>query len=116
MHRTDKEFLFDILEACKRITQYIKGLNYEDFLKNTEKQDAVIRNIEVIGEAVKSISKELRNKYSDINWKNIAGMRDKLIHFYFGIKLEIVWIVATQEIPQLQKQIEQIMRQENWQS
>lgn len=114
MRRTDREFLLDILEACKRIKEYVSSLNYDDFLKNYEKQDAVIRNIEVIGEAVKKISQSLKDKYKDIEWKDIAGMRDKLIHFYFGVKLEIVWIVAIKEIPELEGKIKKILQKEGW--
>jgi len=114
MHRGDKEFLLDILEACRRIKHYIKGLTYDEFLKNEEKQDAVVRNIEIIGEAVKNVSDELKAEYSDVNWKKIAGMRDKLIHFYFGVKLEIVWVVATREIQELEKTITKILKDKNW--
>lgn len=80
---------------------YTKGLNYVDFLNDFEKQDAVIRNIEIIGEAAKKLSAEFKKNHSVIKWKLIAGMRDKLIHFYFGVNLEIVWKVIELEIPQL---------------
>jgi len=65
--------LLDILEACRRIQKYVKNLSYDDFLRNEEKQDAVIRNIEIIGEAVKNISVELKEKYRDVDWKKDCG-------------------------------------------
>ncbi len=99
--RTDKEFLFDIQEAIRRISLYTKGLNYRDFLKKIETQDAVLRNLEIIGEAVKNISQELKKQYSDVQWKEIAGMRDRIIHFYFGVNWDIVWQTAKEKLPQL---------------
>ena len=90
MYRGDKDFLYDILEASKRILEYTKGLRYEDFVNNTEKQDAVVRNIEIIGEAVKKLSGDFKNTHKVIEWQNIARMSDRLIHFYFGVNLEIV--------------------------
>lgn len=112
MRRGDKEYLLDILEGCRRIIRYTEGLSYEEFLSNEEKQDAVIRNIEVIGEAVKKVTSQLKDKYTQINWKKIAGMRDKLIHFYFGVKLEVVWVVTTKEIPELEGKIKEILKEE----
>jgi len=82
--RGDKEFLLDIIEAIKRIELYTKELSYQDFLQKIETQDAVIRNFEIIGEAVKNISKNLKAKYNNLQWKEIAGMRDKVI--YISIK------------------------------
>lgn len=114
MRRGDKEFLFDIHEACKRIQNYLRGLSYDEFLKNEEKQDAVIRNIEVIGEAVKSVSENLIGKYPEVDWKKMAGIPDKLIHFYFGVKLEVVWVVASKEIPELENVIRTILKKECW--
>lgn len=101
MFRGDFELLCDIREACERILNYTKGLSYSDFVVNLEKQDAVIRNIEIIGEAAKKLSSGFKDTYNSINWKSIAGMRDKLIHFYFGVNLEIVWKVVELEIPRL---------------
>ncbi len=108
--RMDKEFLLDIQEAIRRIELYTKGLKYEDFLQRIETQDAVLRNLEIIGEAVKNMSLNLKKKYQDIPWKDIARMRDKIIHFYFGVNLDIVWKIVEDKLPQLKKQIEDILK------
>jgi len=109
--RTDKEFLLDIQEAIRRIELYIKGLNYQDFLQKIETQDAVVRNLEIIGEAVKNISSNLKGKYRDIQWREIAGMRDKIIHFYFGVNWDIVWQTVKDKLPQLKEKVENIFRE-----
>ena len=109
--RTDKEFLLDIQEAIRRIELYIKGLNYQDFSQKIETQDAVVRNLEIIGEAVKNISSNLRGKYKDIQWREIAGMRDKIIHFYFGVNWDIVWQTVKDKLPQLEEKVENIFRE-----
>lgn len=108
--RGDKEFLLDIIEAIKRIELYTKGLSYEDFLQKTETQDAVARNFEIIGEAVKNVSKALKVKYNDIQWKEIAGMRDKVIHFYFGVNWDIVWGAVKDSLPPFKEKIEGILK------
>ncbi len=79
--RGDKEFLLDMIEAIKRIELYTNELSYQDFLEKIETQDAVVRNFEIIGEGVKNISKNLKTQYNNLPWKEIAGMRDKVIHF-----------------------------------
>jgi len=109
--RGDKEILKDILEAINRIKIYTKGMDYETFLLDTKTQDAVIRNIEIIGEAVKLLSPQIKEKYNSIPWKNIAGMRDKLIHFYFGINLDIVWDVAKNKVLELENPIKEILKE-----
>lgn len=108
--RGDKEFLLDIIEAIKRIELYTKELSYQDFLQKIETQDAVVRNFEIIGEAVKNISKNLKTKYNNLQWKEIAGMRDKVIHFYFGVNWDIVWKAAKNSLPQLKEKIEVILK------
>lgn len=109
--RGDREFLLDIKEAIERIRNYTAGMSYEEFLQDTKTQDAVVRNIEIIGEAVKNLSRGLKEKYKDIEWKDIAGMRDKIVHFYFGIKWELVWSVVNDKIPALLPKIETIIKQ-----
>ena len=108
--RGDKEFLLDIIEAIKRIELYTKELSYQDFLQKIETQDAVVRNFEIIGEAVKNISKNLKTKYNNLQWKEIAGMRDKVIHLYFGGNWDIVWKAAKNSLPQLKEKIEGILK------
>jgi len=107
--RDDKAFLLDILEACNRITYFTKDMSYNNFVEDIKTQDAVLRNIEIIGEAVKNLSDELKNKHSDIEWKKIAGMRDRLIHFYFGVSLDIAWDVVRNKIPQLRDKISKVL-------
>lgn len=94
MPRDYKSFIDDILGAIQRIEQYTNDLDIEDFSESQLHQDAVIRNLEIIGEAVKRLPRNLRNKYPDIGWKKIAGLRDILIHAYFGIDVEIIWDVV----------------------
>jgi uncharacterized protein with HEPN domain len=107
--RGDKEFLLDMMEAIRRVELYTEGLSYQDFLRKIETQDALVRNLEIIGEAAKNISKDLRIEYNDIPWKEIAGMRDKVIHFYFGVNWDIVWRATKENLPQLKEKIEGIL-------
>ena len=107
--RTDNDFVSDIQEAIRRIADYTTGMTYEAFLADTKTQDAVIRNLEIIGEATKNLSAELRTERSDIPWKSLAGVWDKLIHQYFGVNLDIVWQVATTELPQVTAPLAKIL-------
>ena len=112
-NRTNTEFLSDIQEAVRRIKVYINGMTYEIFLTDTKTQDAVIRNLEVIGEAVKNLSMEFRDQYPNVPWKSIAGVRDRLIHHYFGVDLEIVWNIVMAELPDVALQVAEIGRNES---
>ena len=107
--RTEEDLLKDIYEAARRILLYTEDMEYDVFLKDFKTQDAVIRNLEIIGEASKNLSAEFRNKYTKVPWKSIAGMRDKLIHDYFGINIDIVWGVVTKDLSRLVNQISQIL-------
>ena len=109
--RGDQEYASDIAEAIRRIKFYAKGFTYRKFLANTKTQDAVVRNLEIIGEAAKNISDEFKKKHTNIGWKNIAGMRDKLIHEYFGVNWDIVWDVVKLNLPELERQIEQLLQE-----
>jgi uncharacterized protein with HEPN domain len=108
--RRDKDFLNDIQEAMERISFYIKGLTYPEFLEDKKTQDAVVRNFEIIGEASKNIASIFKSEHPDVPWKKLAGLRDKLIHFYFGIDFKIVWNIARKEIPALRRQIKLIIK------
>ncbi len=107
--RTNRDFLLDILEAIRRIRLYTEDITYPAFLDDTKTQDAVIRNIEIIGEATKKLSPEIRNRYSHVPWKEMAGVRDRLIHAYFGVNLDIVWHIVSVELPEVAAQIARIL-------
>jgi uncharacterized protein with HEPN domain len=105
MLRDYKAYINDILEAIDRIESYTTNLTFDNFSESRLYQDAIVRNLEIIGEAVKRLPKELIEKYPDMEWKKIAGLRDILIHAYFGIDIEIVWDVVENKIPELKNQI-----------
>ena len=111
--KKDKAYLKDILDAISDIEAFIGNINEAEFHKNKEKKYAVVRALEIIGEAAKNLSKELRAKHKEIPLKEIAGMRDKLIHLYFGIKWELVWETAKNKIPELKNQLLKISEEQN---
>ncbi len=106
-------FVKHIQESIKNIDVFLKGVSENSFLKNVEKQSAVIRQLEIIGEAVKNIPDDFRVKYKDIPWTDIGATRDKIIHHYFGIKLEIIWNIIKKDLPILKKQINEIIKKES---
>ena len=108
--KKDKPYIQHVYEALRDIEKFLKGVNEESFYKNKEKQFAVIRALEIIGEAVKNITPAFKSKYPDIPWKKVAGMRDVLIHQYFGIKLDRIWEACKKEVPELKKSIQLIIK------
>jgi len=111
MKRKVGDYLEDIIEAMENAMDFIRGMSYEEFVKDTKTVYAVIRAIEIIGEAVKNIPEDVRSKYPEIPWQAMAGMRDKVIHAYFGVKLERVWEVVKRDIPNLKPKFERILEE-----
>ena len=109
--REPVEFLSDIFESANRIRDYIADMTYEDFLGDLKTRDAVLRNLEVIGEASKYVDDEYRAQYPEIPWKEMAGMRDKLIHQYFGVNFEIVWAIIKDELPGVRENLDVILKE-----
>jgi uncharacterized protein with HEPN domain len=106
-------FIEHILENIVDIEKFIEGVDKEDFLKNKEKQNAVIRSLEIIGEAAKNIPQKIKTQYKDILWKEISGARDKITHHYFGVDLQLIWKMIKEDIPILKKQMLKIKEEIN---
>ncbi len=107
--RRDIDYLQDVLEAIQRTLEYTGSITWQEFLVDHKTQDAVIRNLEVIGEATKKISDNIQNRYPEIPWRDITGTRDRLVHHYFGVNLEIVWQIAKSDLPVLFTQIRNVL-------
>jgi len=101
MTRTLRDYLEDMWNAAKEVLEFTKGMSFEEFRRDRKTVNAVIRSLEVLGEAAKKIPENVRAKYPDVPWREIAGMRDKLIHEYHGVDLQIVWKTVQNEIPPL---------------
>jgi len=106
MTRDPEIYIEDILKSAGLIEEYLENVSKNEFLSKIGVQDKVIRRLEIIGEAVKNIPKEITDEYPDIPWKDIAGMRDMLAHEYFGIDMERVWKVANDDLPELQEELD----------
>jgi uncharacterized protein with HEPN domain len=110
MPRDYKVWLEDILEAVQKIRAYTEGMSQKTFAADPKTLDAVVRNLEIVGEAIKKIPDEVRSKHPAVDWKKIAGLRDILIHEYFGIDVEIIWDIVQNKLPVLEKQVKQILK------
>jgi len=111
MKRTPKLFLEHIIESINLIETYIQDSTKEKFLESVQLQDMIIRRLEIIGEAVKNLPGDLKKKHNDVPWKRIAGMRDKLIHEYFGVDFKLTWQVVEKELPVFKKRVLEILEE-----
>lgn len=112
MSKDSKEFLRHILEECKYIVSVSENLSFENFIEDETLKRAVVRSLEIIGEATKKISAEFKTEWNTIQWKNMAGMRDRLIHDYMGVNYTIVWDVLKNKIPDMHKEISNFLSNE----
>ncbi len=110
MKREVGDYIQDIIEAINAAMEFVNDMAYDEFTKDTKTIFAVIRAIEIMGEAVKNIPEEVRKKYPEIPWRGMAGMRDKVIHKYFGVRLKRVWETIKKDIPYLKPLFEKILR------
>ena len=110
MRRDISLYIKDILQNMSDAEEFIQGFSYDQFASDKKTLNAVMRSMEVIGEAAKKVPDEIRAKYPSVPWKEMAGMRDKLIHFYFGVDREAVWLVVKDRIPIIKPFIGQILR------
>ncbi len=102
-------FLKHILESVSDIESYSEGISKNIFFEDKQLQDAIVRRVEIIGEAVKNIPDDVKNKYADVPWKEITGTRDIFVHQYFGVDLEIVWSIVKKDLPDLKNKIKNIL-------
>jgi uncharacterized protein with HEPN domain len=103
-------YLKDILAAIESIEGFIARMDLDTFQDDDKTNSAVMRKLEIIGEAVNQIPDEIRQEYAQIPWKEMAGMRDKLIHFYFGVDYHLVWKTITERLPQVKQDVEKVLR------
>lgn len=110
-HRSDKVFIEDILSAMEKIRRYTFDLSYRDFIKNDMIIDATLRNFEIIGEASRNVSKDTKDKYPDIPWKRMIGLRNIVSHDYFGVDLKIIWTILSDNLPGTEPYVKRVLQE-----
>jgi uncharacterized protein with HEPN domain len=111
MKRDYRLFIEDILDGIEKIEQFVGDLSFDEFVKDDKTSSAVVRKLEIIGEATKNIPMYIREKYEDLPWNDMAKMRDKIIHAYFGINYKIIWNVIKERLPEIKPTICQILKE-----
>ena len=109
--RDYKDFLIDISYSIEQIEKFVAGFDFEKFKQDEKTKDAVIMRIGILGEAVNNLPKKLKKEHKEIPWQGIAGMRNKLIHEYFGINVEVVWKTTKEDVPELKKKMLELMKE-----
>lgn len=102
-------FLADIHESCSKIRRYVESMSAEEFQKDEKTFDAVVRNLEIIGEASKRLPAEVTSRIPDVDWRKVAGLRDVLAHAYFGIDEDVLWDVVSNKVPELARFVRQLL-------
>ncbi len=111
MNRTLKDYLEDMWNAAKEALEFTEGMSFEEFRRDRKTINAVVRSLEVMGEAAKKVPEDVRSEYPEVPWREIAGMRDKLIHEYHGVDLRIVWKTVREDIPPLLSILEKLAKE-----
>ena len=112
MSRSLQLYLEDICTSCAKVQRYTLNMSLEDFVADERTYDAVVRNLQIIGEAVKQIPPEVRDQYPAVEWRKIAGLRDILAHAYFSLENETLWDIVQNKVPALQEEMQRMVQQE----